>query len=94
MTKIIINKNGTIKEKNVKIFHAKMHTNIVFKNDNSFSNIHSYQTNGMTYDIYAKDSGRANNENNMNFLHQSIIHYILAQFVFLNIIMTIIVILQ
>ena len=65
MTKIIIiEKNGTIKEKNVKnISCENAYKYCSLKNDNSFSNIHSYQTNGMTYDIYAKDSGRANNEN-------------------------------
>lgn len=61
---IVVDKTGSVKIKNIKdSSDDKIYKACGLKNNNNFENVHTYEKLGNSYTVYAKTSGRANNEN-------------------------------
>ena len=79
MTKIVIvDKNKNKKETNLREFNLEtLFKKANLKNNKNFLNRKTWKVNNNYVSIYAKDTGRANNEILMSCLHQLILNYIL-----------------
>jgi hypothetical protein len=73
-TIVVIEKNGTLSQKQVKTFD-KLYTSCNYRNDNNFELLHTWNKDDIVYELYGKKHKKLNNENNYTFTGIQTIFY-------------------
>jgi hypothetical protein len=73
-TIILVEKNGTLSQKQVKTFD-KLYTTCNYRNDNNFELLHTWDRDDSVYELYGKKHKKLNNENTYTFMSIQTIFY-------------------
>ncbi len=71
---ILVDKNGTLSQKQVKSFD-KLYTSCNYRNDNNFELLHTWSKEDIEYELYGKKHKKLNNENTYSFTGIQTIFY-------------------
>lgn len=71
---ILVDKNGTLSQKQVKTFD-KLHTTCNYRNNNNFELLHVWNHDDIVYELHGKKHKKLNNENTYSFTGISTIFY-------------------